>query len=485
MNSTAVMREQEMHAGLALLGRSIAGEQHYTPEVEGALPAGLNGTLYRNGPGLFERGDVRKRHVLDGDGLVQALRLSDSTAEYRCRFVRTEKFVAEEAAGKYLYPTWSTLAPGLPTRNIGNRIKPQAGVTVVARNGRLFAFDDTGLPYELDPVGLDTVGEVSAAPEIRLPSYNAHSRIDAGNGDWIQFGLTHGRHTSIHVSVKDRDDAGKHRYIIDAGRATYIHDFFVTKRYVVFLLHALAFNPLAMLLGYKSVIDSFEWRPGMGNVVLVADRDTGAVVAKADAPPSFMWHALNAYERGGDIIADFVGYDEPDHFIGDDPESSAIMNGRSGAATHAGKVRRYVIGVGSGSLREEIIADGYHEFPMINPARYCHAHRWGYFTRGFRAETNFHSGYARIDMDSGATELFDFGPGFYTGEPVFVPMLDGDTATGDGRDAGWLLSEVLDGHAGRSFVAVLRADALGDGPIAKIWLNHHVPLSFHGWWSAG
>lgn len=424
------MRKHTVHTALALLGRSIVGEQHYAPEVEGTLPAGLNGTLYRNGPGLFERGGVRKRQVLDGDGLVQALKLTDGTAEYRCRFVRTEKFAAEEVAGKYLYPTWSTLAPGLPTRNIGNRIKSQAGVTVAARNGRLFAFDDAGLPYELDPVGLDTVGEVSEAPEIRLPSYNAHSRIDAGNGDWIRFGLTHGRHTSIHVSVKDRDDAGKHRYIIDAGPRPTYNDFFVTERYVVFLLHALAFNPLAMWLGFKSVIDSFEWRPGMENVVLVADRDTGAVVAKADAPRSFMWHALNAYEQGGDIIADFVGYDEPDHFIGENAEFSAIIAGRTGAVSHTGKVRRYVIGVGSGSLREEIVADGYHEFPMINLARYCHAHRWGYFTRGSCAETNFHSGYARIDMDSGATKLFDFGPGFHTSEPVFVPISDGDAATG-------------------------------------------------------
>src|ERR1700674_105769 len=36
------------------------------PTVEGLLPPELSGTLYRNGPGLFERDHYRKSTILDG-----------------------------------------------------------------------------------------------------------------------------------------------------------------------------------------------------------------------------------------------------------------------------------------------------------------------------------------------------------------------------------------------------------------------------------
>src|SRR3954468_5943968 len=58
-------------AWLGLLARSEHGGRDYVPRVEGRLPAGLEGSLYRNGPGLFERGGRRKPHLLAADGLVQ------------------------------------------------------------------------------------------------------------------------------------------------------------------------------------------------------------------------------------------------------------------------------------------------------------------------------------------------------------------------------------------------------------------------------
>ena len=41
---------------MTLLGATEEGGRDYAPEVEGAIPEGLRGSLYRNGPGRFERG---------------------------------------------------------------------------------------------------------------------------------------------------------------------------------------------------------------------------------------------------------------------------------------------------------------------------------------------------------------------------------------------------------------------------------------------
>ena len=97
---------------LTLLGMSERGGRDETPLIEGEIPRDLHGSLYRNGPGLFERGDLRKPHLLDGDGLVQRLSFADGKVRYQNAFVRTAKFVEEEKADAFRYPTWSMRKPG-------------------------------------------------------------------------------------------------------------------------------------------------------------------------------------------------------------------------------------------------------------------------------------------------------------------------------------------------------------------------------------
>jgi all-trans-8'-apo-beta-carotenal 15,15'-oxygenase len=65
------------------------------PTVEGRLPPELSGTLYRNGPGLFERDHYRKSTILDGDGMIRAF----TFAEGRVRFRPTPRPTARQAPG--------------------------------------------------------------------------------------------------------------------------------------------------------------------------------------------------------------------------------------------------------------------------------------------------------------------------------------------------------------------------------------------------
>ena len=68
--------------------------------------------------------------------------------------------------------------------------------------------------------------------------------------------------------------------------------------------------------GRKSFSDSLSWDGDAGNIVAVCPRE-GGVPKFYEAPGSFMWHSLNGYEIEDKIIIDFVGYDKPDHFIGE------------------------------------------------------------------------------------------------------------------------------------------------------------------------
>ena len=48
----------------------------------------------------------------------------------------------------------------------------------------------------------------------------------------------------------------------------------------------------------------------------------------------------------------------------------------------------------------------------------------------------------------------------------------------DAEDAGVLLSIVLDGERGNSFLLVLDARDLGE--LARVEVPHHIPFGFHG-----
>ena len=67
------------------------------------------------------------------------------------------------------------------------------------------------------------------------------------------------------------------------------------------------------------------------------------------------------------------------------------------------------------------------------------------------------------------------GAKHFVGEPIFAP-------SGGREGQGWLLAQVLSGETDKSFVAIFDAENVASGPVAKVMMEHHVPLSFHGWW---
>jgi len=467
------------------LATSIHGEHDYQAEVEGSIPAALRGTLFRNGPGLFERGGLRKRCLLDGDGMVQAFRIGDGRVRYQNRFVRTRKYREESEVGKYLYSTWSTQAPGGFLANLGGgSFENQAGVTVVVRDGNLYAFDEFHPPYQIDPLDLETLG----VSWLGLPKggtvFSAHSKIDPQNGDWIFFGLQFGRKILLHLTVIAADGSLKLHKTNELPRFAYIHDFFVSQRHIILNLHPVDFKVWEFLLGRKSMIGAMRWRPEQGNLVLIFDRASGNGPMCLSAETCWMWHGLNAFERNGEIIADFIGYSNPDHFLGKDPALFAIMEGRRGSYENPGKLRRYVIDPSARRIREEVLHEGNFEFPYVNLRHLCHRNRYGYLAKNSRDEPFFNS-VSRFDTVNGKEQNYDFGSSIYCSEPVFVPWQGAVYSSGAVSEPGWVLVEGYDCLKGKGFLAIFDAESISGGPIARAELSHPVPISFHGFWQYG
>lgn len=460
---------------------SLRQEHDYYAAVTGRLPEDLQGTLYRNGPGLFDRGGLRKRSVLDGDGMIQAFTFGSGRVRYRNRFVRTDKFIAEEREGRFRYATWSTQAPGGPLANLfGLSMADQAGVTVVCRGNSLYAFDEATTPFELDPATLITRGRSDLGLKNDRPLFAAHSKMDAESGDWVLFGLSYGLDATLYLTTLRKGGHSQRR--IHLPRRVYLHDFFVTSRHVLFYLHPAFVQPVSYLLGVGSLLSSLSWRPEEGGLLLVVEREGTAAPLILETEPAWMWHGLNAFENGVEIVADLVAYAAPDHFLGLDAPATAMMEGRPSPPVAPGELRRLHIDLRGRRVREEKISCGDHEFPFVNPRLACRRHRFGYLTTGKERGT-LPTGISRIDTERGSIETFSFGAGIWCGEPVFVPRL---RSSGDSqREEGWLLSEGYDSADGCGFLAILDAERVADGPLATVRLAHHAPFSFHGTWKRG
>ena len=78
---------------------AVSGEYDLTldaADIQGEVPAAINGTLFRNGPGRLKIGPHKYGHWFDGDGMLNAISFRDGQVHYRNRYVRTPKYVRIE-----------------------------------------------------------------------------------------------------------------------------------------------------------------------------------------------------------------------------------------------------------------------------------------------------------------------------------------------------------------------------------------------------
>ena len=198
-----------------------------------------------------------------------------------------------------------------------------------------------------------------------------------------------------------------------------------------------------------------------------------------------MWHSLNAYERGHEIVLDFAGFDEPDELIGEESQFNQIMRAKLVPRRNPGKLRRYRIDLKDNRLQETIVDQGDYEFPALNIHHVTRSHRYGYFAKCVRPMDVFFNCVVRVDYETGRIDEYDFGDGFYVGEPVFCTVPGHRYDPADVDEPGYLLVQVANGHTQTSELAILRAQAVAEGPVAVIKHPHHIPLSFHGAWVPG
>jgi all-trans-8'-apo-beta-carotenal 15,15'-oxygenase len=436
--------------------------------ITGRIPDWLSGTYYVNGPARFERAGQRYNHWLDGDGMIASLRFTGDGIYYTSRFVGTPKLRDETAEGRFLYRGFGTAFPEDRLRR-KLMLEPPVNVSVQAYGSRLLAFGEQTLPYELDPVTLETVGEYDFQGRLnQISPFSAHAKLDS---HMMNFGISFSA-TQPLLHVYEFDDAGcllkRRRFPLSLQHS--VHDFGITRHHAVFFLSPLLMNFQRFWDAGQSVMESLSWEPDRGSTILITPRvSRDSAAFSVDAGSGYCLHFINCFEEGDRLMIDVLELDEP---IYREYQPIPDLFG----TVPAGRPVRFVVDTESKKLidRIELNYDRSPDFPSINNALvgapYDDFWMTGISESG-RSGRKFFNELAHGSWKKNAVDdVYRVPAGEYLGgEPVYV---------GNGEEGVVLVQHFMPA-SDRAEYLLFDSAAVRNGPIARLPLRHRVHPGFH------
>lgn len=482
--SVAPKRPAEVDRGpfMERLFDFVPEEVSYRAEdVQGELPTWLRGTYYVNGPARFRRGSVDYGHWLDGDGMVAALRFDGGgPVEVAQRFVRSHKMVEEEAAGAPVYRTFGTGFGGDRLLR-GIALASPVNVSVYPFAGKLLAFGEQGLPWELDPVTLETVAEHTFGGRLNAVSpFSAHPGFDrtpdGGTGAMVSFGISFAaERPTVNLYSFDPDGTLRSRRRAPLPYPASLHDFGLTPRFAVFYVNPHLLDMRRLMEEGATVMDCLSWRPELGSSLLVLDRETAREVARVPVGEGYCLHHAHAFEDGDRLVVDVLELEEPAY-----PDYRPVPD--LFAEVAPAHPVRYEVELADGTLagRREVPHARAADFPAVDPRRTATPtdRFWmlAISATGAPGRKFFDRLEAADFREEAVVDAWQAPEGRYLGgEPVFLPEPGSE-------EAGLVVVQEHDARERRTDYLLFDAFALAAGPVVRIPLSHPLQPGFHACW---
>lgn len=439
-------------------------------EVIGEVPPDLDGVYLRNGPNpQFAPGG--RYHWFDGDGMVHAVRFHGGRAAYRNRWVRTEAFDRERAAGKSLWAGVIEPRDENPA-DAHLALKDSANTDLVWYRDRVLAlWYLSGRPYALDPRTLETLGAEDFGGTL-TGRMSAHAKFDERSGELLFF--DYGPVAPyLRYGVVGPDGAAAHLVDIELPGPRLPHDMAATERHSILMDLPLVNDPEAARKGRHKIAFRSDLPARFG---VIPRHGGGEQIRWFEAESCYIYHSINAWEEGEEIILDVCRVSKPA------PRADAVgplakMLSYLRLDAH---LYRYRFNLRTGATKEAALDDDNTEFPTMNLGRLGQHSRFAYAMRISPEPTLLFDGIVKYDTETGKQDRHWFGARRWGSEAPFAPRPD----TGI-EDDGYVVSFVHDEETDRSEVVVLDAADLAAGPVARVLLPARVPLGFHATWVRG
>jgi carotenoid cleavage dioxygenase len=443
--------------------------------VEGEMPDGLAGTLYRNGPNPMFPPLGDKHHWFLGEGMIHAINVEKGRVSYRNRWVRTEQFEAQRKAGRRLVDTGFGGASLPEAEGIKRNV---ANTNIVWHAGKLLALDEGNQPVAMDGDTLATHGSWTFEGKYQGPM-TAHPKFDPRTGEMMFFGyMAKGPGTpDISYTVVNAEGKVTRAEMFEAPYASMVHDFITTDEHVIFPIFPATIDVARIMRGGPTI----AWDPETPTRIGIMARDASVdTIRWFTGDPCYVYHPMNAYtsHEGGRtrIIADVMRYDRVPLFPNVDGSKPAPQ-----MIEENGSLVRWTFDLdgNTDTYTEESLTDLGGEFPRLDERFAGAAYRHGFYAAltGVPARGRPYDTLVHADLVSGKRREYHAGPGRFVMEPVFVPRKE-SAAEGDG----WLVSLQYDQSRNLSDFVVFDTDDISRGPVARVELPTRVPFGFHGNW---
>jgi torulene dioxygenase len=505
--------------------------------VTGQIPAYAAGILYRTGPGKSqvetENGEtLRLSHWFDGFTQTHRFQIfapngphTSPRVFYNSRFstddliehARKTGSLERVSFGQKRDPCKSVLGkvqsefvpqPTASSQNIGVTLsvnfpgldnKPDGVPTSRWSNSQeiqtLYAKTDYNAFKKLDPETLEPLGLASQTdlhPDLSGQLSASHARSDPVTGDMFNFNLTLGPTCTYRVFRVSASTGQTTILATFPATPAYLHSLLITEDHVILCVWNAHINPLGFGGSFMDAIIPTD--PSQPAVWYVIDRKgVNGLIAAYESPAFFCFHTINAWLEPSkddssqmDIVADIVRADDSGAI-----QSLYYENLKSSLATakefqkerndsFRTSITRFrlpaVPNLPTTEIKRAILEWSVckslsPELPTMASKRVTQKHRYVYAVT-FRGEATLTDGIMKLDCDTQQVHLWACH-GQSPGEPIFVANPEGTS-----EDDGVLLSVVLDGMRGKSYLLCLDSRDLSE--LGRVNVDGAVGFGFHG-----
>lgn len=428
--------------------------------VIGELPPDLSGMFVRNGPNP-QFPPIGEYHWFDGDGMLHGVQIQGGKARYCNRYIRTEGFLREQEANQAI---WTGLLEPPQSDVPGESFKNTANTALVWHAKRFLALWEGGNPHQVTLPNLDTVGACTFNNQWQS-AFTAHPKVDPETGEMLFFGYSF-MPPYLQYGIVDQNGELSRTIPIDLPQGVMMHDFAITENYTVFLDLPLTFSPERMAQGEMGL--AFE-RDRASRFGILPRHGDPSEIRWFEAPSCFIFHVLNAYEEGDEVVLIACRMNEFNLVaLGDD----------NNANDQAPYLHQWRFNLKTGAVQECNLSSFMVEFPRVNEQKTGRKMRYGFAGKMSPHPMPLFEGLVKFDFEDNATpEIHYLGENRYCGEAVFAPR-EGGTA----EDDGWLLTFVHDENRNQSELLVVDAQQMTNDPVARVIMPQRVPYGFHATW---
>lgn len=451
--------------------------------VEGAIPRDIHGAFHRVAPDPRFPPRAGDDIWFNGDGIVTLFRFHDGAVHMKQRWVHTDKFQLEAAAGRALFGAYRNPLSDDPS--VADRYRGTANTNIIVHAGKLLALKEDSPPVAMDPLSLETFGYWDFDGRLTSPTFTAHPKLDPQTREMIAFGYaTKGLCTRdmAYYAIAPSGEITK-EVCFETPYYCMMHDFGVTRDYAVF-------HVVPIVGGWERLrkgLPHFGFDRSKDIYLGVLPRDGGAGdIRWFRGPNQFASHVMNAYNIGPKIYFDSpVAQGNMFPFF---PDTAGAPFDPVAAQA---RLTRWSVDMSGRDERIEarVMTDLVGEFPRIDDRFAMTQYRHGYLLAqdaskpydvpGSKSATGLMMNtLAHLNLETGETDTYWIGPTSSLQEPCFIPRRDSD-AEGDGYIV------VVENKLLENGSALILFDArrISSGPIARIDVPVRLRPALHGNWT--